>query len=352
MMKDARDRVQDLADALGSSESRITDPFVSMYEAVFQMTMRRFGAQEIADDMSLCRKAEAYYKNISFDAAWTAIVFPWLPSWAAIKRTYNGGRLFMMFKAVADERAKTGRRRDDAMQFLFDQGDQMIDFIRFSIGAIFAGYLNTSVNVANQLCYLAINPDWLEACRAELLQAIAKHSSGSSGSVIDKLQTLPLDAWEKEMPVLYMVLRESIRLNLPGTLFRKNIGDTPVAFGDNVVPPGAFASFHIATIHQNPDIYTDPLKFDPGRYTPERAEDKKEKYGYVGWGVSRHPCLGKRFAELESKMLLAFFIMRFDFELVDEKGREMRETAPLDLNAHSATKPTRPMLLRYRLRRE
>jgi hypothetical protein len=29
---------------------------------------------------------------------------------------------------------------------------------------------------------------------------------------------------------------------------------------------------------------------DPSRYLPERAEDKKTPYAWVGWGAGRHPC--------------------------------------------------------------
>ena len=41
----------------------------------------------------------------------------------------------------------------------------------------------------------------------------------------------------------------------------------------------------------NPNIYTDPTKWDPGRFLPGRAEDKKvSAHGFVGWGSGRHPC--------------------------------------------------------------
>lgn len=44
--------------------------------------------------------------------------------------------------------------------------------------------------------------------------------------------------------------------------------------------------------HFNPDIYSEPLKWDPDRYATGRAEDKKGQYAYLGWGVGRHSCLG------------------------------------------------------------
>ncbi len=42
--------------------------------------------------------------------------------------------------------------------------------------------------------------------------------------------------------------------------------------------------------HMNPEIYTDPTEFDPGRYLPGREEDKKVDNAYLGWGAGLHPC--------------------------------------------------------------
>jgi sterol 14-demethylase len=41
----------------------------------------------------------------------------------------------------------------------------------------------------------------------------------------------------------------------------------------------------MSDVHMNPDIYPDPPTFDPERYKPGREEDKREHYGYLGWGA-------------------------------------------------------------------
>lgn len=40
----------------------------------------------------------------------------------------------------------------------------------------------------------------------------------------------------------------------------------------------------------NADIYPNPKVWDPSRYLPGRAEDKKVEHGYLGWGTGLHPC--------------------------------------------------------------
>lgn len=34
--------------------------------------------------------------------------------------------------------------------------------------------------------------------------------------------------------------------------------------------------------------------FDPTRFLPDRAEDKKVPHAFLGWGSGRHPCLGMK----------------------------------------------------------
>jgi sterol 14-demethylase len=71
----------------------------------------------------------------------------------------------------------------------------------------------------------------------------------------------------------------------------------------------------------DPSIYPDPEKWDPERYLPDRAEDKKVPMGYLGWGAGRHPCAGMKVAKLEMRMITAMFIAGYDFTLVNGKDK-------------------------------
>ena len=47
--------------------------------------------------------------------------------------------------------------------------------------------------------------------------------SDSSSTTHDKLSTIPLDAWEDELPTLDACSRESQRLSFTGALLRRNV---------------------------------------------------------------------------------------------------------------------------------
>jgi len=140
-----------------------------------------------------------------------------------------------------------------------------------------------------------------------------------------------------------MCLKDSIRLQLLGAGFRRNISGKDIQLGNEVIPNGAFVTYHLGDTHQNPEIFPNPEQWDPARYLPERAEDKKMPYGFVGWGAGRHPCLGMRFAKLEMNVIIAHFLAMFDYNLCDHRGEKVHELPKVDQNAHSASKPNKPV---------
>jgi cytochrome P450 len=199
------------------------------------------------------------------------------------------------------------------------------------------------------MSYLATSPEWLAKANDEVRSNAARYAKNPNASLLQQLDDVPIEAWEAEFPVIDMCLRDSLRLNVLGTAFRRNISGKaiPTGNGDEVIPPGAFVTYATGDIHYNPEVYTDPHKWDPARYLPERAEDKKNAtHGFLGWGSGRHPCLGMRFAKLEQNIITAYFVATFDFKLEDERGNELSAAPLIDHNGHSAMKPAKRQFLR------
>lgn len=78
--------------------------------------------------------------------------------------------------------------------------------------------------------------------------------------------------WESEFPILDCCPRETIRVAIPGTLFRKNTSEPDIPIGDTgeVIPKGSFVAHLVDEIHLNPEVYPEPLRFDP-RHTSTRT---------------------------------------------------------------------------------
>ncbi|CAN9344399.1 unnamed protein product [Alternaria alternata] len=311
-------------EAIKNDASGRTNPFESLYRIVFRLTIRMVGPTEIAEDPD---KLEAALK------------------------------MFEMIDKERDryKRAASDEKHEDALQQMLDQGDRAVRIVEFIVGALFAGLINSGINAGWVICYLATSPEWLAKAKDEICSTAAKYAKDPKAPLRDQLDDVPIEAWEAEFPIIDMCLRDSLRLNLLGTAFRRNINSKgiPTGNGNEVIPPGAFVTYATGDIHLDPDVYTDPHKWDPARYSPERAEDKKKAaHGFVGWGSGRHPCLGMRFAKLEQNIITAYFIATFDFTLEDESGKTLSVAPLVDHNRHSAHKPAKLQFLRVKTREE
>jgi cytochrome P450 len=283
---------QEGMDAILNTNNGVTDPFESIYRLVFRLTIRVVGADELAEDPVALETFLKYFEMIDQSATAVAVMFPKFPSPAVIKRTYAGARLYMMVESIIKKRTESGEKHDDPLQFLLDQGDRTFKIIEFMVGALFAGLLNSGINAAWVLAYLATTPEWMAKCLDEVRTVAGKYARNPNAPLRYQLDDVPLEAWEGEFPVIDLVLRESMRLNLLGAGFRKNSSGKPVStgHGNEVIPPGAFVTYAIGDVHLNPDIYPNPEEFDPSRHLPPKAEDKKVPHAFLGWGAGRHPC--------------------------------------------------------------
>ena len=144
-------------------------------------------------------------------------------------------------------------------------------------------------------------------------------SSLSSAPLHEKLATIPLSTWEDGLPILEACTRESQRILITAAALRRNVcEDTKI--GEQVVKRGDFLTYSLADVHLNPGYYPEPHKYDPGRWL--RSDLVPDAiYTYLGWGAGRHPCTGMRMAKLEMKLILALFLTRYEFDLVDEDGK-------------------------------
>jgi cytochrome P450 len=113
------------------------------------------------------------------------------------------------------------------------------DCVKFVVGALFAGQLNSGINAAWVLCYLATNSHWLNEVRKEV-QATTDKWCPSDAPLVDRLGRLPLEAWEQGFPLIDLCLKDTIRLQLHGTGFRKNMSGKPLKIGNEYVPADGF----------------------------------------------------------------------------------------------------------------
>ncbi|KAG6860941.1 hypothetical protein C0995_005771 [Termitomyces sp. Mi166 len=311
----------------------ILNPFKEVYELVFQMTVRLATCRELSEDKEAISQLARHYWELEKSATPFALLFPWFPCPAKKAKQEATQNLYDLLSEYVNRRRKATERTTDAIDVLIAEGDSddaIIGVMTFTSVLVditdlyevcSKWVINTGMNVCWNLLYLGMNPEWREKVYAEVQALLTHHSDAlPSQPLHQRLASIPMQAWEDEMPVLDSVIRETLRVVATGTLLRRNLGKD-VEIEGSTIRRGDFLAFSSADVHHNPEIYPEPLLFDPGRYDEGRGEDKKVPLGYVGWGAGRHPCAGMRIAKLEMKLVLALIFAGYKFEIVDAAGK-------------------------------
>ena len=150
-----------------------------------------------------------------------------------------------------------------------------------------AGLVTTAWALTVAIYYLQVNPPILEKLRAELFAAVPD-LSGPDALAYQKLESLPY---------LRGCVREGIRLSHGVSCRMPRLIDTPVAYGDWIIPPGTPTSMTILDVQFNETLYPKPYDFVPERWigNPKALDgESMEKY-WVAFGKGPRNCLGIKY---------------------------------------------------------
>ncbi len=261
-----------------------------------------------------------------------AFVFPYLPLPVFRRRDKARARLQELVTAIIAKRAQKPEKSEDAFQMLIDakyddgSGLSAHEITGMLIGTIFAGHHTTAGTAAWTLLELARRPEYMELVLNELDELF-----GTDGEVT--FQSL------REIPVLENVIKEVLRLHPPLIfLIRKVMQD--FNFKDYTVKAGKYVCTSPRVSHRIADIFPDPEKFDPERYSETRQEDARP-FSWIAFGGGKHKCSGNAFAMLQLKAIFSILLRRYTFELIDDKD------AYQDDFTQMVVQPASPCRVRY-----
>lgn len=136
----------------------------------------------------------------------------------------------------------------------------------------------------------------------------------------EQIKKLNLTSLEKIKAMNYLerVLKEVLRLIPPvAGSFRKATKEC--SFQGYLIPKDWTVLYTIRSTHQDPKIYSQPEKFDPDRFNPERAEDKKQPYSYIPFGGGARECVGKELAFLVMKIFASTIVDSYTWKLLPKQ---------------------------------
>lgn len=134
-----------------------------------------------------------------------------------------------------------------------------------------------------------------------------------------------------QLEYLEKVIKESLRL-FPAVPFFARYMTEDVLLGGVEIPAGVNVIVSPFVLGRRPDIFPDPLKFDPSRFDLENTSKRENPYEYFPFSAGPRNCIGQKFAMLEIKSLTAKVVRNFEL-LVAEENKELVLKSDLVLGA-------------------
>ncbi|MEM9057532.1 MAG: cytochrome P450, partial [Pseudomonadota bacterium] len=198
-------------------------------------------------------------------------------------------------------------RIDDIVSALIDARDadsgegftreELID----QIGVLFLAGHETTASVMTWIFFiLAVRPD-VGARMREEIAAVAGDGPVTFNQV-------------KRLSYVRNVFREALRLYPPIT-FIPRVAAEATQIGDYRVKRGAMIMISPWTAHRNAALWDNADRFDPDRFA--KARENEARGAFMSFGLGPRVCVGAAFATVESGLILARLVRRFDIDIAE-----------------------------------
>lgn len=139
-----------------------------------------------------------------------------------------------------------------------------------------------------------------------------------------------------------MVIDETLRM-YPAAIRLDRLASEDFDYEGMKIKKGQMVVVPLWALHYNPDIYPEPDRFDPERFSEENKRSR-DNNAYLPFGNGPRNCLGMRFSLIEIKIALANILSKFRFESCDKTPEK------LEIDSSGFGRPKIPIILKIKKR--
>jgi len=225
--------------------------------------------------------------------------------------------LAQMLEPVLQERRNNPDKYEDVLQDIvtskLSDGTSPDDELVMSmvIALLFAGHETTAGQAAWTIIQILQNP-WYRTLVEDEIKTERPFLDNNDTKGLLQLKHIKwaVDETTRLRPSADLALRLAEEdIELEGFLIKK---DTPVFLA-------------VEKIQTLPEIFDEPKKYDPLRFSPERAEQKRAKHSITGFGGGLHKCVGMGFAIGEMSIFTSLLFQQFDLELITKETNSVSD---------------------------
>lgn len=175
------------------------------------------------------------------------------------------------------------------------------DVLEDTLATSFGAADTSTASISWTIYLLGLNPDKQAKLQKELDDAF--------GPGVEREYT---STDLEKLPYLDSCFKEALRLCPAVPIFGRELKEDLVLDG-HTVPAGTTCLVNAYSLHRNRKLYTDPEKYLPERFLDENSEGK-HPFSFLAFSGGIRPCLGKRFAYAQAKVLLATVFSKYSVE--------------------------------------
>lgn len=206
----------------------------------------------------------------------------------------------MLSPLLAARRTSSGPPAGDFLQTLVDDPQLRAEGEDVQVGmamaTLFTGYITTAAQTAWTLVLLLQHPEYLRQVVGEI------------------------DAGDPRQPLLDRAVKESVRLRSVMSHYARTNAEDYELDGYRI-PKGWLTMICPGVAHRLPELFTDPERFDPARFAPDRAEDRQHPHALIGFSGGFYRCPGQAFGSNEVKAVLTSLLSRYRLTLLTPDPR-------------------------------
>jgi sterol 14-demethylase len=307
--------VQDISEKINElGQAGTFDPFDYLYQVAFLLSTRVIAAEEFCEPKAN-QKLRQLIDSFDYNSSGVTTLFPYFPTIWKAKATWSTAQLVSSYQTTINKRRKSDLVHNDYLDFVMKKQSDIPENLFFLLLFItlWVAVVNTGFTTSWAVLFLIENPEWKEKVLDHLTVAVANDIYGGDIEMVadlhNDLKKMSLKGWES-LELLDWVVQETVRMTQAGVLARRVVkqGQT---FHGHKLPLGSFVVYSMHQLHNDPVVFAEPEKFNPGRWSEERLKNE-DKYYFAGFGSGRHPCVGHKLARLELKLIIGLVVSKWD----------------------------------------
>ncbi|CAH1800478.1 unnamed protein product [Owenia fusiformis] len=176
--------------------------------------------------------------------------------------------------------------------------------LEWNIEDLFAAGTETTSNTMRWVFLRMLhNPEVQERVRQDIHRVIGKDRLPSMKDRLD-------------LPYIEAVLLECQRKHhvVPYGISHSNLDDNPIEFKGYIFPPSTTTAMNVYTLHNDPEYWHEPEKFNPDRFIREDGKFQKDEH-VVTFSVGKRSCLGESLARQELFLFFTGILQRYKITL-------------------------------------